>query len=88
MCERLLQNYSAIAVVFANKSVITIKKAQHFEITEQQCATMNAMIKVLQLLHITTEILYSDKEVTTSMIRSIIRLDFHLNINMDDSLAT
>ncbi|KYN09799.1 Zinc finger BED domain-containing protein 1 [Trachymyrmex cornetzi] len=90
MCKRLLQNRSAIAAVLADKSVIAIKKAQYLEITEQQWATMDAMIKVLQLLHIATEVLFSDKEVTISMVRPIIRglLNFHLNINMADSLAT
>ncbi|XP_070385732.1 E3 SUMO-protein ligase ZBED1-like [Dermacentor albipictus] len=71
MLTKLIKHRSAVQSVLADRTIVTAKKAQNLEISQQEWNVISELCEVLEPLHLATTILCSDTVSPVSMVRPV-----------------
>lgn len=90
MCESLLRNRNAIALVLADRKVTKPRVAENLEFVESDWTTMEEMVKLLKPFHLATIVLCSESKPILSMVKPITKgiIDKHMAISLGKNCNT
>jgi len=86
MLDRLYENRCPVSNVFADRTVTTAAMAQKFEVTENQWAAIETIVKLLKPLQVITTVFCGEKYCSISMVRPLLNIviEKHLQPQIND----